>query len=133
VRLEHAQQPEQRGGGLRGARRRVRAGFGGGERDGFGLAVGACAQPVVGGLHPRRQQPRAHYAAGAAIGAAIGGPIGAVIGGAGNRIIAGKVVQTAQQAFGPAPAWWPAELEQVSPPTEGRLRRRLRRKGSTPT
>jgi len=59
--------------------------------------------------------------------------IGAVIGGAGNRIIGGKVVQTAQQAFGPAPTWWPAELEQVSPPTEGRLRRRLRRKGSTPT
>jgi hypothetical protein len=59
--------------------------------------------------------------------------IGAVIGGAGNRIIGGKVVQSAQQAFGPAPAWWPAELERVSPPKEPRLRRRLRRKGSTPT
>lgn len=59
--------------------------------------------------------------------------IGAVIGGAGNRIIGGKVVRTAQQAFGPAPAWWPAELAELSPPKEPRLRRRPRRKGSTPT
>lgn len=59
--------------------------------------------------------------------------IGAVIGGAGNRLIGGKVVRTTQQAFGPAPARWPAELDQLSPPKEPRLRRLRRRKGSTPT
>jgi len=59
--------------------------------------------------------------------------IGAVIGGAGNRIIGGKVVRTAQQAFGPAPGRWPAELDAVSPPKEPRLRRFRRRKGSIPT
>ncbi len=59
--------------------------------------------------------------------------IGAVIGGAGNRIIGGKVVQSAQQAFGPAPTWWPAELEQITPAKEPRLRRRRRQKGLTPT
>jgi len=59
--------------------------------------------------------------------------IGAIIGGAGNRLIGGKVVRTAQQAFGPAPARWPAELDVVNPPKEPRPRRRPRRKGSTPT
>ena len=59
--------------------------------------------------------------------------IGAVIGGAGNRLIGGKVVRTAQQAFGPAPARWPAELNTLSPPKEPRPRRLRRRKGSTPT
>ena len=59
--------------------------------------------------------------------------IGAVIGGAGNRLIGGKVVRTAQQAFGPAPARWPVELDQTSLPKEPRLRRLRRRKGSTPT
>ncbi len=59
--------------------------------------------------------------------------IGAVIGGAGNRLIGGKVVRTAQQAFGPAPTRWPAELDVVSPPKEPRLRRLRRRKDSTPT
>ena len=59
--------------------------------------------------------------------------IGAVIGGAGNRLIGGKVVRTAQQAFGPAPVRWPAELDRLSPPKEPRLRRLRRRKGSTPT
>lgn len=70
---------------------------------------------------------------GSMVGRLIPFGIGAVIGGAGNRIIGGKVVQSAQQAFGPAPTWWPAELEQISPPKEPRLRRRLRRKGSTLT
>lgn len=59
--------------------------------------------------------------------------IGAVIGGAGNRIIGGKVVRTAQQAFGPVPSRWPAELEAISPPKGPRPRRLRRRKGSTPT
>lgn len=59
--------------------------------------------------------------------------IGAVIGGAGNRIIGGKVVRTAQEAFGPAPGRWPTELDAVSPPKEPRLRRFRRRKGSIPT
>lgn len=59
--------------------------------------------------------------------------IGAVIGGAGNRLIGGKVVRTAQQAFGPAPARWPAELETISRPKEPRPRRLRRRKDSTPT
>jgi hypothetical protein len=64
--------------------------------------------------------------------------IGAVIGGTGNRIIGGKVVRTAQQAFGPAPMRWPAELDMPITPTPSRpkvprLRRRRRQKGSTPT
>jgi hypothetical protein len=70
---------------------------------------------------------------GSMVGRLIPFGIGAVIGGAGNRIIGGKVVQSAQQAFGPAPAWWPAELEQVTPTKAPRLRRGRRRKGSTPT
>lgn len=59
--------------------------------------------------------------------------IGAIIGGAGNRLIGGKVVRTAQQAFGPAPARWPAELEAINRPKEPRPRRLRRRKDSTPT
>lgn len=59
--------------------------------------------------------------------------IGAVIGGVGNRIIGGKVVQTARAAFGPAPAQWPAELAEISRPTAPRLRRPRRRTDSTPT
>jgi hypothetical protein len=59
--------------------------------------------------------------------------IGAVIGGAGNRIIGGKVVRTAQAAFGPAPAAWPAELADVSRPSAPRPRRLRRRTDSTPT
>lgn len=59
--------------------------------------------------------------------------IGAVIGGAGNRLIGGKVVRTAQQAFGPAPVRWPAELDTLNPAKEPRRRRLRRRKGLTPT
>lgn len=36
--------------------------------------------------------------------------VGAVIGGAGNRILAGKVIDAAQEAFGPAPAMFPIDL-----------------------
>jgi len=59
--------------------------------------------------------------------------IGAVIGGAGNRMIGNKVARTARQAFGPAPALWPIELQAINPPKAPRLRRRRRQKGSTPT
>jgi len=57
--------------------------------------------------------------------------IGAVIGGTSNRLIGGKVVRAAQQAFGPAPLQWPAELQQITPRREPRPRRLRRRKGST--
>ncbi len=57
--------------------------------------------------------------------------IGAVIGGTSNRIIGGKVVTAARQAFGPAALVWPAELEAVEPRRQLSLRRegRLRRPG----
>jgi len=57
--------------------------------------------------------------------------IGAVIGGTSNRIIGGKVVTAARQAFGPAPPAWVAELEQITPRPERRLRRPARRVGQT--
>jgi len=61
--------------------------------------------------------------------------IGAVIGGTSNRIIGGKVVTAAREAFGPAALTWPAELEavaprrQLSPRRERRLRLLGRRAG----
>lgn len=57
--------------------------------------------------------------------------IGAVIGGTGNRLIGGKVVRAAQQAFGPAPMQWPAELREITPRPERRPRPLRRRTGST--
>jgi hypothetical protein len=57
--------------------------------------------------------------------------IGAVIGGTSNRIIGGRVVTAARQAFGPAPLAWVAELEAVSPRPERRLRLPGRRGGQT--
>ena len=57
--------------------------------------------------------------------------IGAVIGGTSNRIIGGRVVTAARQAFGPAPLAWPAELEAISPRPERRLRLPRRRAGQT--
>lgn len=36
--------------------------------------------------------------------------IGAVVGGAGNRILAGRVIEAAHEAFGPAPAMFPVDL-----------------------
>ena len=47
---------------------------------------------------------------GTVIGRAIPFGIGAVIGGAGNNILGRKVVTSARQAFGPAPALWPMSL-----------------------
>ena len=41
--------------------------------------------------------------------------IGAAIGGGGNRIMGKKIVANAQQAFGPAPARWPATLHLLPP------------------
>lgn len=92
---------------------------------------------LVGMLNKRLRDELAKRMAvkqgGSMVGRLIPFGIGAVIGGAGNRIIGGKVVQSAQQAFGPAPTWWPAELEQITRSKEPRLRLRRRRKGSTPT
>lgn len=48
---------------------------------------------------------------GSVIGRAIPFGIGAVIGGTGNHIMGRKVIQNAREAFGPAPAVWPASLE----------------------
>jgi len=48
---------------------------------------------------------------GTVIGRAIPFGIGAVVGGAGNNILGRKVVTSARQAFGPAPAFWPMSLE----------------------
>ncbi|MGI9163902.1 MAG: hypothetical protein ACR2JI_13445 [Mycobacterium sp.] len=41
--------------------------------------------------------------------------IGAAIGGGGNRIMGKRIVANAQQAFGPAPARWPATLHLLPP------------------
>lgn len=57
--------------------------------------------------------------------------IGAVIGGTSNRIIGGKVVTAARQAFGPAPLVWTAELDAASPRRERRLRLPRRRGDQT--
>ena len=52
--------------------------------------------------------------------------IGAVIGGTGNRILGRRVAQNSREAFGPAPASWPASLELViAAPDAPRERRRL--------
>ena len=41
--------------------------------------------------------------------------IGAAIGGGGNRIMGKRIVENARQAFGPAPARWPATLHLLPP------------------
>lgn len=48
---------------------------------------------------------------GSVLGRAIPFGIGAVIGGTGNHILGRKVISNAREAFGPAPALWPASLE----------------------
>ncbi len=45
------------------------------------------------------------------LGRAIPFGIGAVVGGTGNNILGRKVVTSARQAFGPAPALWPMSLQ----------------------
>ncbi|CAG7845240.1 hypothetical protein USB125703_01498 [Pseudoclavibacter triregionum] len=53
-----------------------------------------------------------------AIGRLIPFGIGAVIGGAGNRILAGKVIEASHEAFGPAPALFPVDLQLTAKPKD---------------
>ena len=48
---------------------------------------------------------------GSLVGRVLPFGIGAVVGGTGNHLLGRRVVQAARQAFGPAPATFPAELE----------------------
>lgn len=50
---------------------------------------------------------------GSLVGRALPFGVGAIVGGAGNHLLGRRVVQSAREAFGPAPAAFPAELEVV--------------------
>jgi hypothetical protein len=52
---------------------------------------------------------------GSFVGRALPFGVGAVIGGAGNHVLGRAVVQAARQAFGPAPATFPADLAVIVP------------------
>jgi hypothetical protein len=52
---------------------------------------------------------------GSFVGRALPFGVGAVIGGAGNHMLGRAVVQAARQAFGPAPATFPADLAEIVP------------------
>ncbi|MFT4230279.1 MAG: hypothetical protein QM602_08330, partial [Microbacterium sp.] len=76
----------------------------------------------------------AHFAARAGaswLGKALPFGIGAAVGGAGNHVLARRVVVTSRRAFGPAPAHMPTELEPRagSEPLEHRAVDGLRRAG----
>ncbi|WP_235928853.1 hypothetical protein [Marisediminicola senii] len=68
------------------------------------------------------------------LGRAIPFGIGAVVGGTGNNILGRRVIKSSRDAFGPAPDWFPIDLEPRATPDKPRLplvalRRRIKFRG----
>lgn len=87
----------------------------------WGSVIGRnVPQAFVGQIAERVKRDFVHRFArnttAGAIGRVIPFGIGAVIGGTASNILGRKIVASSREAFGPAPAYFPPNLEQLKPP-----------------
>lgn len=94
---------------------------GGGSRSSFwgrtlvSAAPRTIAQPLVDRLRTTFLKRFATRAGASIAGRALPFGVGAVVGGAGNHVLARRVISSSRKAFGPAPESLPAELEPPRP------------------